>query len=300
MAAAATMRRWTSSLRRFSTEKQLPPPLTDKKSNHIASALGLVALFGGGYAIGLQFKKKTFVDQEELEITKKAFFDISIDEKPAGRIVFGLYGDVQPKTVQNFASLCTGDKGKTPAGVELTYRNSPFHRIIPNFMIQGGDFTRGNGTGGLSIYGAIFQDENLSIPHAGPGTLSMANAGKNTNGSQFFICTAETPWLDGKHVVFGRVIEGMDVVDKISEYGSSSGQPKAKIRIADCGLLTEEGITEVKGSAEALKERLESLQTIEADMELKKDQLDKTMYQELSRDIQTEKKRILKLLADFE
>ncbi|GET88646.1 cyclophilin [Leishmania tarentolae] len=170
----------------------------------------------------------------------KVFFEIAIDNKAAGRIVMELYADTVPKTVENFRALCTGERGKGRSGKPLHYKNSVFHRVIPNFMIQGGDFTRGNGTGGESIYGTTFRDESFSGKagrHTGLGCLSMANAGPHTNGSQFFICTAATPWLDGKHVVFGRVIDGLDVVKKVERLGSASGKPRSRIVVSDCGEL---------------------------------------------------------------
>ncbi|OHT16097.1 Peptidyl-prolyl cis-trans isomerase 7 [Tritrichomonas foetus] len=165
------------------------------------------------------------------------FFDVSIGGAPAGRIVMELFNDIVPKTAENFRALCTGEKGKGRSGKPLHYKGCPFHRIIPDFMIQGGDFTRQNGTGGESIYGEKFADENFREKHTGPGILSMANAGPNTNGSQFFITTVKTEWLDGKHVVFGKVIEGMDVVKKLESVGSQSGKTNKPCAIVDCGQL---------------------------------------------------------------
>eukprot|EP00727_Mastigamoeba_balamuthi_P013999 m51a1_g9221 putative protein cyn-7 (172) ;mRNA; f:63354-64290 len=167
----------------------------------------------------------------------RVFFDCSIGGQPAGRIVFELYSDVVPKTAENFRCLCTGEKGTGKSGKPLHYKGCAFHRVIPDFMLQGGDFTRGDGTGGESIYGAKFQDENFKHRHDKPGLLSMANAGPGTNGSQFFITTVVTSWLDGKHVVFGEVVEGMDVVKRIEQQGSQSGKPRAKCVIDNCGQL---------------------------------------------------------------
>eukprot|EP01127_Copromyxa_protea_P010594 TRINITY_DN2586_c0_g1_i1.p1 TRINITY_DN2586_c0_g1~~TRINITY_DN2586_c0_g1_i1.p1 ORF type:complete len:254 (-),score=74.44 TRINITY_DN2586_c0_g1_i1:22-726(-) len=184
---------------------------------------------------------QTESQEAALELLKNAtrrpqvFFDITINGSPAGTIVMELYNDTVPKTAENFRALCTGEKGKGKLGKPLHYKNSSFHRVIPQFMLQGGDFTRGNGTGGESIYGEKFNDENFKHKHTKPGLLSMANSGKNTNGSQFFITTVPCSWLDGKHVVFGEVVKGMDVVRKVEKLGTSDGKTKGKIVISDSG-----------------------------------------------------------------
>merc|ERR1711977_628394 len=170
----------------------------------------------------------------------RVFFDVAIGGKSAGKVVMELFKDTVPATAENFRCLCTGEKGKGSLGKNLHYKGSGFHRVIKSFMIQGGDFTAGNGTGGESIYGSRFKDENFKHPHTEPFLLSMANAGRNTNGSQFFITTVPCPWLDGKHVVFGKVVSGEEIVTKIENLPTSAGdKPVSPVVIADCGEVAE-------------------------------------------------------------
>lgn len=173
-----------------------------------------------------------FASSAVLAENPKVAMDVTIGGEPAGTIEAELFADVVPKTAENFRMLCSGEQGE-----DMRYAGSPYHRIIPGFMIQGGDFTNGNGTGGKSIYGEKFADENFELKHTETGLLSMANAGPNTNGSQFFITVAPTPWLDGRHVVFGKVTSGMDVVETMEEQGSRQGRTKSEVMMSDCRVL---------------------------------------------------------------
>lgn len=195
----------------------------------------LTATIGAAFCVALLAVPALGQGTATEAVSTTVYFDIEIDGTPAGRIEFGLFGNTVPKTAENFRALCTGEKGQGKSGKPLHYKGSSFHRVIPKFMCQGGDFTAGNGTGGESIYGEKFADENFNLKHDSPYLLSMANAGRNTNGSQFFITTALTPWLDGKHVVFGRVTKGDQIIKAIEKLGSQSGQTRSKITIADCG-----------------------------------------------------------------
>ncbi|XP_071700679.1 peptidyl-prolyl cis-trans isomerase CYP21-1-like isoform X2 [Rutidosis leptorrhynchoides] len=215
-------------------EKQESDSEMDRERSILPRPRVLIALLIG--SLFLFFIFSSFSQQEEYtveevyEITHRVFLDVDIDKQRLGRIVIGLYGEVVPKTVENFRALCTGELGKCASGKPLHYKGTPFHRIIPGFMIQGGDVAFRDGRGNESIYGGIFRDENFKIKQSHPGMVAMVNSGPDSNGSQFFITTVKAYWLDGEHVVFGKVIEGMDNVYAIEGgAGTYSGKPRKKV-----------------------------------------------------------------------
>ena len=167
----------------------------------------------------------------------KVYLNIKAGPKDLGQIIIKLFTNNVPKTCENFRILCSGERGYTRTGKKLSYKDSPFHRIIPGFMIQGGDIENGDGTGKMSIHGESFEDESFLIQHNKPGIVSMANSGPDSNGCQFFIITNPQPHLDRKHVAFGQVIHGMDIIKKLEEFGTEDGTPKTKVIISDCGLI---------------------------------------------------------------
>mmetsp|Transcript_11817 Transcript_11817/g.24118 ORF Transcript_11817/g.24118 Transcript_11817/m.24118 type:complete len:317 (-) Transcript_11817:421-1371(-) len=235
----------SSSSNTSKTNQQAPSPPPSSSKTFLLQNLAMFAIAGGlGYGAITLFSSSSADTSSSpvppsAPITSRVYLDVTLQNQPLGRIVIGLYGSTVPRTANNFRKLCEGTERLPQWKEPLSFRGSSFHRIIPGFMIQGGDFTNHDGTGGMSVYGARFPDENFELKHVGPGVVSMANAGKDTNGSQFFICTAKTSHLDGRHVVFGVVEQGWDVVREIESVGSGSGRPRASVVIADCGLLEE-------------------------------------------------------------
>ena len=214
--------------------------LAEKKARLQAKKAAASAARAAEEAAGAAEKARKDEAQRAAKFTSEVYFDITIGGEPAGRLTMGLYGEQVPKTVKNFHALCTGENDKF-----LSYKGSTFHRIIPNFMCQGGDFTSGDGKGGESIYGPTFPDENFEMSHIEPGLLSMANSGPDANGSQFFITTEVADFLDGKHVVFGKVSDGIEVLRKMEAAGTKkTGAVTSPVEIADCG--------EIWGTSECL------------------------------------------------
>ncbi|KAI7724436.1 hypothetical protein M8C21_017279 [Ambrosia artemisiifolia] len=223
----------------YEQEEDFESDMSGKISN-LVRPRSLVIFLIGSVFVFLAFSSSSQLEEDAVEevheITHRVFLDVDIDKQRLGRIVIGLYGEVVPKTVENFRALCTGEFGKGASGKPLHYKGTPFHRIIPGFMIQGGDTVYGNGRGNESIYGGVFRDENFKIKHSHAGMVAMVNSGPDSNGAQFFITTVKTYWLDGEHVVFGKVIEGMDTVYAIEGgAGTYSGKPRKKVVIADSG-----------------------------------------------------------------
>lgn len=209
----------------------------------------------GSKHVSITLAKKTMgyasweniLESEKVEavVTDRAFFEIKIGDRVVGKILIGLFGGLVPRTVQNFKALCTGEKGQGPSGKPLHYKGTPFHRVISDFMAQGGDTTQGNGFGGESIYGEKFEDENFKLKHDARGLLAMANAGPGTNGSQFYILFNPQPHLDGKHVVFGKIEAGLDILGRIEQVASESGEPSLPVTISDSGDATFDDVEKV-------------------------------------------------------